>query len=185
MSKKIIWISSLFLITFIGLGYLWSDDLYFKRLVQKNQLTSPNRVYQWVSANYISYSCVITHPYASPRHLIENHKRLWCDEGAMVAAVLNNQLGYKTKLADFYGLDGIAHHTILRTYYQNRGHNYDFSFHLTDQSYARSVIAGKIEVRKIITRPYPKMYNVIINHNYFIKKVVFFLRGIREDDFVN
>jgi len=185
MKNKLLVLLGLSVIAFVVVGYLWSDDLYYKRLLEKNELTSPNEVYLWVSENYISHSCIVTHPYVSPRHLMENHRRLWCDEGAMVAAILINNLGYETRLADFHGPDSISHHTILRSYYQNSWHNYDFSFHLIDQSYAKSAIVGKIDLKKIITRPYPKLYNVIINHNYFVKKAAFFLRGIREDDVVS
>ncbi|MBC7655371.1 MAG: hypothetical protein H7098_12975 [Oligoflexus sp.] len=182
---KLIKFSLISLIVFLSVGYYFSDTAYYKKVINENQLNTPNQVYEWVSNNYIRNSCIITHPYASPRHLMENHKRLWCDEGAMVAAILIHQLGYETRLADFYGIDGIAHHTILETNENQKWEHYDFSFHLVDQSYKSSAVAGKINFKRIVTRPYPKLYNTIINHNYFIKKVVFFLRGITEDDIVS
>ena len=185
MKNYFLWFTGLFLFFFIVVGYLLSDKLYYKRVIKNNNLTSPGQVYKWVSNNFINHSCVITHPYASPRHLMENHRRLWCDEGAMVAAILIHHLGYETRLADFYGIDGIAHHTILETNKNQKWEHYDFSFHLVNQSYKSSAVAGKINFKRIVTRPYPKLYNTIINHNYFIKEVVFFFRGITEDDIVN
>ena len=184
MKRKINFVIILSMISFVIIGYLLSDDFYYKKVLRDNQLKSSDEVFNWVSKHYINHGCIITHPYSSPRHLMENHKRLWCDEGAMVAAILISNLGKDTELVDMYGYDNISHHTILRVFENNKWVNYDFSFKLIGKDYTSSAKAGKIKLKEVKTRPYPKLYNKFVNVNFFLKKIIFFIRGIDENDFV-
>ena len=184
MNNKNLNIALLSFILFFGGGYYFSDDIYYKKIIEENQLRSSKEVFTWVSNHYLSHGCIIVHPYASPRHLMENHKRLWCDEGAMVAGILISNLGKKTELVDMYGYDNISHHTILRVLENNKWINYDFSFKLIGKDYVSSAKAGNIKLKEVRSRPYPKLYNKIVNFNFFFKKIIFFIRGIKENDIV-
>lgn len=55
--------------------------------------------------------------------------RLWCDEGTIVMALLNQRLGYRTRLVDLLDANtgiSISHHTTLPVQEGNQWVTYDF-----------------------------------------------------------
>ena len=171
----------IFLITFLGLGYFKSDQIYYNTIVQQNDLKTPTDVFEWVSKNNPSAVNTKTLPasYVSPKYNIINKRKLYCDESAIVMATLNHQLGYKTRLINLIGLDGISHHTILEVYEVNTWKKYDHFNGKVNIDYQK--FAG-YPLFKAEINPYPKLYNFLINNNYFLKKLAFFIRGIDEPD---
>ncbi|MDB5005122.1 MAG: hypothetical protein JWQ34_3347 [Mucilaginibacter sp.] len=163
-------------------GYIKSDSLYYDNLLKSNNLSNPSQVFNWTTQNFSTPKSLYVHPNLSPRYLIEKHKSLWCDEGAIVMATLDNKLGYKTRLVDLYGYDNIAHHTILQVIEKGQWVNYDFTFRLSNQPLVKSSDSFHMKLKKGRIKTYPKLYNYLINNNYFIKRIVFALRGIKEED---
>jgi hypothetical protein len=55
-------------------------------------------------------------------------RRLWCDEGAILIGLLNQQLGRRTRLVDLLDArTGISHHTTLQVLERQRWTTYDFT----------------------------------------------------------
>lgn len=169
------------LFLFILIGYLKSDSLFYSNLLKKNNINDPAQVFNWVTKKFGAPGEPEFYPYLSPRYLIETRKRLWCDEGSIVMATLDHQLGYKTRLVDLYGYDNISHHTILQVLENNKWVNYDFTFRLHNQAIkVSSDSLGKV-LKEARIKKYPKFYNFLVNNNFFNKQAIFFLRGIKED----
>lgn len=179
MFRKIILITLTIVILITTIGYLLSDQMYYARIISDAKLQTPKNVYEWVRKNNPSaiYSNTSPAPYVSPKFNIINKRKLYCDESAIVMATLNHQLGYKTRLINLIGMDGISHHTILEVYEGISWKTYDHFngiYHLSHQK-----LAG-YPLLKTEINPYPKTYNFVINNNYFLKKLAFFVRGIQE-----
>ena len=173
MRKKIIFLL-IFVFLFLSIGYYYSDHFYYTRIIRENHLKTPVDVYFWVLQNNPSAEFTKTRPapYVSPRFNIENKRLLFCDEGSIVIATLDNELGYQTRLIDLIGFDSLAHHTILEVYENNRWKKYDFFRSKYDQPYVVSAVGFKL--LRIKVKEYPKLYN------FFLKKLFFFLRKIDE-----
>src|SRR5688572_10374506 len=97
LNKKIGFGLFILVFLFILIGYLKSDSVFYNNLLKKNNITNSVQVFNWVTKNIGRAYNTPVYPYQSPRHLIEKHKVLWCDEGAIVMATLDHQLGYKTR----------------------------------------------------------------------------------------
>lgn len=177
--KYIAFILTISIVAFLVLGYFYSDQIYYNRITESNQLKTPIDVYKWVQKNNPSAinSKTIPASYVSPKYNILNKRKLYCDESAIVMATLNYQLGYKTRLINLIGMDGISHHTILEVYEADTWKRYDHFNGEKNLSYEKH--AG-YPLLKVEINPYPKFYNFLINNNYFLKKLAFFIRGIHE-----
>jgi hypothetical protein len=169
---------------FVCFGYWLSDDRYYSGIITENHIHTPYDVFKWTNKKFSVISYMYHHTYASPRHLIETHKGLWCDESAIVMATLDHKLGYKTRLIDLLGHDNVAHHTILQVFESNKWVNYDFTFKLHDQILTKSSDSFNLKLKEGRVKQYPKFYNFLVNNNFFAKKIIFTLRGIsdREPD---
>ncbi len=180
--KILLWVSLIFFLLFIIIGYILSDAIYYRCIIQQNTLQTPELAYEWVLKNNLpiseSKNRYYLNSYATPRFLFENRKPLFCDEGSIGIATLANSMGFKTRLVDLLGMDSVSHHTILEVEENGRWIKYDYLKRLYNVSYDSS--AG-YPLLKYIYRQYPKPYNYVINHNYFIKKVSLWFRGIQED----
>lgn len=170
------------LFLFILVGYLKSDSVFYNNLLKKNNITNSVQVFNWVTKNIGRAHSTTPHPYLSPRHLIEKHKVLWCDEGAIVMATLDHQLGYKTRLIDLYGFDNISHHTIMEVFENGKWVRYDFSFKFYNKAASISSDSCGFKLKEPLAKSYPKFYNNLVNNNFFFKKIAFNLRGIKEID---
>ena len=100
--KKVLYFFLLIILFFVFVGYYYSDHFYYSRIIRENNLKTPDDVYFWVLKNNPSAEFTKTHPapYVSPRFNIEKKRFLFCDEGAIVIATLDHELGYKTRLVD-------------------------------------------------------------------------------------
>lgn len=161
-------------------GFYLSDQVYYAKIIKTNHLKNPLDVFNWVSKNNPSAigKNISAAPYVSPKYNMINRRTLYCDEGAIVMATLDHELGYPTRLVDLIGLDSISHHTILEVKENKEWRTYDFFRGNYGVSYEK---AAGYPLLNIKMKPYPKNYNFLINHNYFLKKVAFLLRGIREE----
>ena len=178
--KKVVIASIALIATFFVAGYLLSDDVFYGKTIRANKLTTPIEVYKYVIKNFKRKAGANVHPYASPRHLMEKHADLWCDEGAIIMATLASELGYHTRLIDLIGFDNISHHTILQIQEKQRWINYDFTFHLYKRPITNSALECKFRLKEARIKKYPKTYNFIVNNNFFLKKAIFLVRGIHE-----
>ena len=110
-------------------GWWTSDARSLEKLSQQNQLHTPQRVFRYVTQHWhqakasdpIHGSDGIQAMLARPSH------RLWCDEGAIVLALMNQRLGFQTRLIDLLDAKtGISHHTTLQV--KQAGHWVTFDF---------------------------------------------------------
>jgi hypothetical protein len=173
----------LLLIILLGayIGYQKSDYLYYKNLLKAKNLNTPMAIFIWTTNNFSNpKSTDAVKSYLSPRFLIENHKRLWCDEGAIIMATLNHSLGFKTRLIDLYGYDNVSHHTVLQVFQNNKWNTFDFTYRLYNQSFAKCYKIYKFKVKTPVIKTYPKLYNDAVNVNYYLKYFIFKIRGINE-----
>ena len=98
---------------------------------------------------------------------------LWCDEGAIVVAVLVGQLGYSTRLVDLVGTsDGVSHHTVLQIEQAGDWITYDF----TGRQY-------NVPLEKTVDYPaaprfrtYPDWRHKLLLNNYFLRELAQLLR---------
>jgi len=174
--------SSIFL--FFTIGYWKSDARYYKQLLVLNKLETPSDIFSFLSKNYEHDKCIIVHTNAVPRHLLENHKRFWCDEGSTVLATLCYYAGFKTRLVRMINIKNIDNHTFLQINENGIWNNYDFSFQCINLPVDSVAKIAKIQLKDLRHYNYPRVYNKIINANYFLKQSALFLRGIKENDFV-
>ena len=166
---------------FLTVGYLKSDDIYYDRLLKTNNLKNPKEVFLWAIKKYSNpHNGDPVISYLSPKYLMINRDRLFCDEGAIVMATLNHSLGFKTRLIDLYGYDNISHHTVLQVKENELWNTYDFTFRIINKPFKKCTDLYGFQVKTPKVKPYPKIYNVLINNNYFLKKAAFFIRGINE-----
>ena len=176
----------IFLVIFFGLGYFLSDDRFFKKVIIEEKILNPLDAFNYINSktkdpddSFESYLASKTElrPGHSPRHILTNRKYIWCDEGAVVLATFAKKLGYKTRLVDLINIETrISGHTVLEIYEGNKWTLYDTQNDLIDASYDMS--AGYISEPRY--RKYPKVYNFFIQNNFFIKKIIFWIRGIHE-----
>ena len=196
-NKKIIpriVVISILLTSFFSSGYLFSDDLFFKKLIIKNNIQTPLDAFEFVNnhtkdreGDNLQPGQIATHtletdketrlylqPGQTPRYLLTQRHVIWCDEGAVILATILHELNYKTKLVDLINEDGISNHTILEVYQEGRWVRYDTQNDIYDLSYEQ--IAGYKATP--VSRKYPKLYNSLVQNNYYSKKIVLFLRGL-------
>ena len=111
-------------------GWISSDISALHRFGQQQGLNTPEQVFDAVTSRWHQASAgdpvqpgqSIQTMLARPSHL------LWCDEGAIVMALLNQRLGYRTRLVDLLDANtGISHHTTLQVQEGNQWVTYDFS----------------------------------------------------------
>ena len=133
---------SLSAVSVIGLGWLVSDARALQQLRRREHLNSPEAVFRWVTRHYrqaLASDPVL--PGASLQSQLQRtSRRLWCDEGAILIALLNQQLGYRTRLVDLLDArTGISHHTTLQVLERGRWTTYDFTSALSGIPLASTV----------------------------------------------
>lgn len=177
--------STLILITvFIFFGYWLSDDFFFKKIIEKENISDPIDAFNYINrvtndrdesleSQYESKN--VLSPSQSPRFILTERKYIWCDEGAIVLATFAKKLGHKTRLVDLLDVnDGVSRHTVLEILENDNWILYDTQNDITSVSYDDS--AGYESTPRY--RKYPRLYNFFIQNNYFIKKLIFYIRGI-------
>jgi len=172
-------IASLF---FIVSGYLLSDDLFFKRLITQNNITSPEEVFAFVDKNtdYPTDDVNLILMY-TPRNMLTRQKYLYCDQGALLMATIVNKLGYETRLVDLYGDNAVSRHTILEVKQGEVWKAYDTVYKLQGASFqesARIYESGQRFKARPVYRSYPKFYNWVIQNNFYLKHLALWLRRL-------
>ena len=111
-------------------GWLGSDARALQQLRERERLNSTEAVFRWVTHQY--RQALATDPVLPGASLQSQLKRpsqrLWCDEGAILIGLLNQQLGQRTRLVDLLDArTGISHHTTLQVLEGGRWTTYDFT----------------------------------------------------------
>ena len=165
-----------FILIFLVSGYLLSDDLFFNQLIRANRINTPEEAFAFVQSN--------TRPAPeglepirglSPRYMLTQRKYLYCDESAIVLASIVHELGYETRLVDLVGDDGVSHHTILEVRRDGPWKTYDTLRNLQGVTYQES---AKTYRARPVYRAYPRLYNWLIQNNFYLKHLALWLRGV-------
>lgn len=167
------------LVVFFASGYWLSDDKYFSDLIESNHLQTPADAFAFVSEKTVFVTGnPAPEPYTTPRYMLEK-KNLWCDESAMVLATIADKLGNKTRLTDVIKEDGAAGHTYLQIHENGEWVNYDTV--LKKRGIAHEEILQGFDYAKLKgypqTRSYPRVYNRIIQNNFYLKHLALWLRN--------
>jgi len=157
-------------------GYEMSDNSLAHKMVQENHLTNPKQVFKFVLDHKIQAPAGSPNSAAgaSLRTLMDRPGNwLWCDEGAIVVAVLVGQLGYSTRLVDLVGTsDGVSHHTVLQIEQAGDWITYDFTGRQFDVPLEKTVdypAAPRF-------RTYPDWRHKLLLNNYFLRELAQLLR---------
>jgi len=152
-------------------GYKVSDNALAYKMIQENHLTSPEQVFKYVIDHKIQA------PSGSPNSAAGASFRtlvnrpgdwLWCDEGAIVVAVMVGNLGYDTRLVDLVGTrDGVSHHTVLQIQQADNWVTYDFTGRQFNVSLDKTVDYPAMP----IYRPYPNWQQKLLLNNYFLREL--------------
>jgi hypothetical protein len=153
-----------------------SDNAFAYVMTQENHLTSPEQIFKFVIEHKIQA------PTGSPnsaagasfRTLVKRPGDwLWCDEGAIVVAVMVGQLEYETRLVDLVStLDGVSHHTVLQIQQENNWVTYDF----TGRQYNVPIDKTVDYPSAPIYRPYPNWQQKLLLNNYFLRELAQMIR---------
>ena len=177
--KVLTFIGLILFIVFTVSGHALSDDKYFNDLIAANQIDTPEKAFQFVNENieYITGNPAGV-PNTTPRYMLAK-KRLWCDEGAIVLATIVHELGNETRLVDVINDKGIAGHTYLQVYQNNEWKNYDTVLKKGGLSHEQILEGYSYTGLKGYPRPrqYPRLYNLVIQNNFYLKHIALWLRG--------
>ncbi len=169
-----------FAATFIVSGYWLSDDKYFNDLIRGNHIDSPERAFDYVARNtdFIQGNPAAI-SYRTPRYLLEK-KHLWCDESATVLATVVHELGNETRLVDVIKSDGEAGHTYLQVYENGDWKNYDTVLKKSGLTHEQILEGYSYTGLKGYPRPrpYPRLYNFLIQNNFYLKRLVLWVRNV-------
>lgn len=169
MPKRIILFLSVFATAaaLFWLGFLWSDNNYADQIISRENFASPDDVFVFIINSKTPANS--NSPVLSGQSFIEmmNRKngRLWCDEGAIVLAVLVHRMGYKTRLVDLLDSTGISRHTVLQVFKDSQWITYDFSKGIKAED-----PLVLVEFSALANfRDYPNFPHQILLENYFIR----------------
>jgi hypothetical protein len=154
---------------FAVMGYLLSDNRLANQIVVGQNLRVPEDVFYYVINHKIQA------PPGSPNNMQGASFRelffrkgdwLWCDEGAIVVAVMVGQLGYTTRLVDLVGLsDGVSHHTVLQIQQASNWVTYDFTGRQIGQPVENTVDYPS----RAVFRTYPAWQHTLLLNNHFLR----------------
>lgn len=177
--KAFVYVLTLVTAFLVTSGYLLSDDRYFADIIKTNSIDSPAKAFDFVKRNT---EFVTGNPtpemYCTPRYMLEK-KRLWCDESAMVLATIVDRIGYQTRLIDVIKADGIAGHTYLQIYEDGEWKNYDTVLKKSGISHEEILAGFAYADLKGFSREreYPRLYNRLIQNNFYFKHLMLWLRN--------
>ena len=98
--RKCVWLLSP-IVGIAGVGYWSSDARALDNLAHRERLNTPNRVFGYVTGHWSQAHADPVHPGESLQTMLTRPSfRLWCDEGAIVLALLNQRLQSPTRLVD-------------------------------------------------------------------------------------
>ena len=161
-----------------GVGYLFSDAQALNGLAQRERLDTPSKVFAYVTSHWQQAQADDpVRPGESLQSMLgrPNH-RLWCDEGALVLALLNQRLNRQTRLVDLLDArTGISHHTTMQVQDNGRWVTYDFTSKRSGIPLAATVTYDAVPRY----RPYPaSALHWILLHNTLARALVERYRGI-------
>jgi hypothetical protein len=185
MRKYLLSVGCIVLVAFIGIGWFYSDARKFKQVIAANALHSPDSIFHFIEKRFMNKGCRIVHHNATPMHLYTSHKRLFCDEGAALIATFCYYNGYETRFVRVINQQGIDSHTFLQVKEGKHWNSYDFTFNLKNADTPTLQNVSGIKIDHYTYYTYPRLYNKLINANYFLKQAALWLRGIDETDVVN
>lgn len=178
--KLIVAVVFVLLTAFFVSGYWLSDDRYFDDLIVINHLETPEDALAFVNKNTDFNQVPDPIPFTTPRFMLQR-RHLWCDESAMLLATLVQRLGYETRLVDIINEKGIAGHTYLQIYENGEWKNYDTAFlkksGLTHEQILEGYSYANLKGYPS-PRPYPRLYNRIIQSNFYFKQIALWLRNV-------
>ena len=157
-------------------GALFSDKRYADQLIQQHQLKTPRDAFEFVIGRKQQQ------PHGAPvcngrsfRRLVDDPSgKLWCDEGAIVIAVLAQRLGHDTRLVDLHHqVTDISHHTIVEIKEESGWRAYDFTGRRAVDQACDSVDYPCRAVR----RTYPTMTHEWLLSNGLLRKGVEVWKG--------
>jgi hypothetical protein len=184
MSSKLIklgGILSALLVTFSAVGYLLSDNRLASQIVAKQNLRTPEEVFGYViehKTQALAGSPNNAQGASFKELFFRQGDWLWCDEGAIVVAVMVGQLGYATRLVDLLDLsDGVSHHTVLQIQQTGGWVTYDF----TGRQFGLQVERTVDYPSRPVFREYPTWQQNLLLHNYFLRRLAQKIRQIQVD----
>ena len=160
-------------------GYWMSDDKYFGDLIKENQIKTPGDAFAFVNQNIVFVTGEpASELYTTPRYMFQK-RVLWCDESSMVLATIVDKLGNKTRLVDVIKENGRAGHTYLQIFENGEWTNYDTVLkknNLTHEEILQGFDYAKLKGYPQ-PRPYPRLYNRVIQNNFYLKHLALWLRN--------
>lgn len=113
-----------------AIGWVNSDSRALDQFSREQGLNTPERVFIAVTQRWHqARPNDPVHPGQSIQTMLARPShRLWCDEGAIVLALLNQRLGLRSRLVDLLDAStGISHHTTLQVQEGGQWVTYDFT----------------------------------------------------------
>jgi hypothetical protein len=169
---------------FIVSGYLMSDAFFFKRLVYRNHITSPEEAFAFVIGNTGAASPEtlrlhnITALEYSPREMLTEQKYLYCDQGAILMTTIVRELGYETRLTHWNGDDGVGHHVTLEVKQGGGWKSYDTLYRRQGETYEQ--IRARLDYD---AHPVYREYvgsRWFTRNNYYLKRLSLWLKGVKK-----
>jgi hypothetical protein len=166
-----------FTVLFTVSGYLLSDDKYFNDLIRAINIDTPEKAFQYLKGRieFVTDNSAPI-PNLTPRYMLEK-KYLWCDEGAIVLATIVHELGFETRLVDVVNENGVSGHTYLQIYENGEWKNYDTVLKksgIAHEQILEEFRSGGLK-GSAQPRPYPRLYNLVIQNNYYLKHLALWL----------
>ena len=166
------------MLAFVGIGFLLSDAVFFKQLVQRQHITTPDDAWSFLGPRIHPPRGTPPVPGLSARYMLTQRKGLYCDEGALLMATILREIGYRSRLVDLHGHDGISHHTVLEVADQGRWYVYDTLLKRRHTTLRDSAHGCGFELAQPVYRPTWSFYRSAVYYNTFLKIAIFKLRGI-------
>jgi hypothetical protein len=170
---RLVWLltSGLALFFFVLAGYWASDYRYADQLLEAHQLKTVDDVFAYVTLTKrpVDEDAPFC-PGRSFRRLVnEPTGQLWCDEGAIVIAVMSQRLGLETRLVDMiHKKTGISGHTIVEVKTGQQWQAYDFT--------EKKLVAEPCDTVDYPCSPqrrtYPSMAHYALLNNSILREVV-------------
>jgi hypothetical protein len=178
-SRRVLFVSVLFVaLFFIVSGYLLSDSFFFKRLVSQHNITSPEEAFAFVVGNTGVSDPLSPPPLEySPRLMLTEQKDLFCDQSAILMAVIVGELGYDTRLVDWVGDDGISRHTILEVKQVEGWKAYDTFNRRQGETYEQIQRGLGFQVRPVYREYVGSRW--LTRNNFYLQRLSLWLRRVK------
>ena len=176
-SRRLAFLSALFVALFFGVsGYLLSDAFFFKRLVHRNGVTTPEEAFNFVIGNTGVPDPRQPPPLEySPRLMLTEQKDLYCDQSAILMATIVGEIGHDHRLVDFVGGDGVSRHTILEVEQNGGWKTYDTLNRRQGETYEQILRGLSYDARPVRRRYVGSGW--MTRNNYYLQRLSLWLTG--------